>query len=80
MAGLQGLDELLLVEAETVKHEALWPSSASMSFVESIQLAPVDLVHRAVLVVQAAVAQLEQLAGQGGRCWAVMVSPSTSSR
>lgn len=67
VACFQRSDELLLVEAETVKHEGFLAVQRVDQFIKGIQLAPVDLVHRAVLVVQAAVAQLEQLAGQGGR-------------
>ena len=58
---------MLLVEAETVKHEGPLAVQRVDQFVEGIQLAPVDLVHRAALVVDAAVAQLEQLTGQGCR-------------
>ena len=63
MVCFQCFGELLLVEAETVKHEGFLAVQSVDQFIKGIQLAPVDLVHRAALVVDAAVAQLQELAG-----------------
>ena len=50
-----------------VKYKGFLPVQLVDQLVKGVQLAAVDLVHLAVIIVQAAIAQLQQLVGQGRR-------------